>query len=909
MNKIRISTTLLNFFFLLLPALAMAQIQITFPKSRMVFQRNGGNEASLWIGGYYSLPFTRIQVRVEPMDGGTLVDWTTIQDNPKGGAFAGSVTVRGGWYRLKIRGLQGEQYIEGGGVERIGVGEVFVVAGQSNAQGFNGYGGPGAANDRVSCVNFGSEVTQSPFDPNFPEFSHLDADTRVFPRGYSSWCWGRLGDQLVARLGVPVLFFNAGWQGSSSKNWRESADGIQTTEEYTNTEKYPVGQPYGNLKTALNYYVNALGIRAILWHQGEADNIFNRSADDYAANLTKIIQRSREHSGKDISWVVCKASYLDGSGFDGGVTSGQDKTIQTAGNTFAGPNTDLIQIPRSGSGQRDKEGVHFFDNGLLQFADAWNASLNDNFFQNSRPQSPSPGATISVSCGSNSTLSLRVEGSFNSINWDSGAGNGQSITVGGGRYMATLKDGRGNTIFTAPYQVPNRPSITTSGPTTFCEGGNLTLTSPYDNTFWSNNATGKSVTVSTAGSYRAVYRDVGNCEFTSDEVVLKVNPLPAAPTARNLGEARFCDRLSTTLESTDALVYNWSTGEKSKQIVVQKGGTYSLTITDQNGCTSKESNQIPIIVDPLPNRPTATAGGPTTFCADQNVVLTSTAEAGYVWEGVANQTGRSVTVNLAGNYLVRTRNIYGCLSDPSNTILIRVNPLPSPPILTAGGATTFCDGERVTLTASGSLKAFWNVGDSTQSIVATRSNTYTARVRDGNGCFSPPSLGLVVDVKPVPTVPILKQIGTYTLEASGTRQGDYYRWERDNAVVEPRTAIIKANQTGSYRARAYLAYDNGLVCSSDFSAPITFTLIIDNDGLSIYPNPSPNKLVTIETLENITDATLTLTTLSGQVLWVATVASFNERKSWNLSTVPSGHYILTVRSSTFKVSKRLLLGL
>ncbi|GAB3931451.1 sialate O-acetylesterase [Larkinella terrae] len=874
----------------------------------MVFQRNGGNEASLWIGGYYSLPFTRIQVRAEPMDGGTLVDWTTIQENPKGGAFAGSVTVKGGWYRLKVRGLQGEQYIEGGGVERIGVGEVFIIAGQSNAQGFENYGGPAASNDRVSCINFGSNTDQSPFDPNFPEFSHLDAGNRVFPRGYSSWCWGRLGDKLVARLGVPVLFFNAGWQGSSSKNWRESADGIQTTEEYTNTAKYPVGQPYGNLRTALNYYVQTLGIRAILWHQGEADNQFNRSTDDYAANVTKVIQRSREHSGKDISWVVCRASYFDAGGSKGSIIAGQNKVIQTAGNVFPGPNTDGIQIPRGGSGNPDNDGVHFFGNGLVQLADAWDANLNDNFFQNSKPQSPTPGATITVTCGGNNNLSLKVDGGFNSITWDSG-GNGQSITVGGGRYMATAKDGLGNTIFTAPFQVPNRPVISTSGPTTFCEGGNLTLTSSYDNTAWSNNANGKNITVSTGGTYRAVYRDVSNCEFTSDEVAVKVNPLPAPPTARNLGEARFCDRLSTTLESTDALIYNWSTGEKSKQIVIQKGGTYSLTVTDQNGCTSRESNQIPIIVDPLPSRPTVTAGGPTTFCADQNVTLTSTAEAGYVWDGVANQTGRSVTINLAGNYAVRTRNIYGCLSDPSNAILIRVNPLPAPPTLTASGATTFCDGERVTLTASGNLKAFWNVGDSTQSIVATRSNTYTARVRDANGCFSPASAGLKVDVKPVPTIPTVQQIGTYTLEAAGTRQGDYYRWERDNAVVEPRTSIIKANQTGSYRARAFLAYDNGLVCASDFSAPIAFTLIIDNDGLSVYPNPSPNKEVTIETLEDITDATVILTTLSGQVLWRSNVTTFNERKRWNFSTVPSGHYILTVRSATFKVSKRLLIGL
>ncbi|WP_229311224.1 sialate O-acetylesterase [Larkinella soli] len=873
----------------------------------MVFQRNGGNEAPVRVGGYFNAAVSRIEARAIPMEGGTETGWTIIQNNPQGGAFSGNLTLKGGWYRIEVRGLQGEQYTGVSSVERVGVGEVFVVAGQSNAQGFNNYGAPGAASDRVNCVNFGTETNQSPFDPDYLEFSHLDAGNRIYPRGFSAWCWGRLGDRLVERLGVPVLFFNAGWQGSSSKNWRESADGIQTTEEYTNTEKYPVGQPYGNLRTALNFYVHSLGIRAILWQQGEADNQFNRSADDYAANLIKVIQRTREHSGKNISWVIGRSSYSDSQGVDGNIIAGQDKAIQTAGNAFAGPNTDAIQIPRSGGNQRDGDGVHFYENGLVQLGDAWNNSLNNDFFQNSQPQSPAGGnPAISVACAGTNTLALKVEGGFSSVRWNSG-GNGPTLTTGPGRYMAIVKDGLGNTLFSAPYQVPDRPGISANGPTTFCEGGNLTLSSSYDNITWSNNATGRSITVATAGTYRARYRDVNGCEFVSDELAVRVNPLPAPPTVKALGATRFCDRLSTLLESTDALVYNWSTGEKAKQIEVKKGGNYSLTVTDQNGCTSRESNRIEVIVDPLPNRPAIAASGPTTFCADQNVSLTSTSEEAYVW--ASGQTTRSITINQSGSYVVRTRNTYGCLSDPSNAVLVKVNPLPPAPVLSANGPTTFCDGDRVTLSAGGPLKAFWNVGDSTQSIVATRSNNYTARVRDANGCYSPFASVIKVDVKAVPSVPTVQQIGTYTLEATGTRQGDYYLWERDNAAVEARTAIVKANQTGTYRARAYLAYEGGLVCSSGYSAPIAFTLIVDNEGLSIYPNPSPDKQLIIETLEDIPNATLTLYTLNGQAIWTTTVEVFNERKSWNLSTVPAGHYVLTVRSGGFKVSKRLIIGL
>jgi len=906
-------TYLFSCLLIVLPLLVQAQVQITFPITRMVFQRNGNNEATVRIGGVYSLPFSRIEVRAEPMDGGTLVDWTTVQDNPQGGTFAGNLTMKGGWYRLKVRGLQGEQYTESGSVvERVGVGEVFVIAGQSNAQGFerfNGFGSPGASSDRVNCINMAvTDGNSNANDPNFPGFSHLDATSKIFPRGQAAWCWGRLGDDLVQRFGVPVLFFNAAFEGTSVLNWRESAEGKQTYEEFAHVSAYPYGgqyggQPYANLKMTLQYYIHTLGVRAVLWHQGETDNMLNHGYDWYLSNLPTVIQKSREHSGKNISWVVSRVSYTDANGRNAGIINAQNQVIQTVGNVFAGPSTDDLQIPRASS--YDDANVHIHDNGLAQLGDLWNASLNDDFFQRSTPQGPAAGPTLSIACAGNNSLAIGVNGGYSSITWNSGD-NGQAIVKGQGRYMATVKDGAGNTLFTAPYDVPGAPSITANGPQTFCEGGNVTLTSTYDGSLWNNSSNGKSITVATGGNYQAIYRNVGGCDFTSNTIAVSVNPLPTAPAVTALRATRFCDRDTTVLQSTDALVYNWNTGEKAKQITVRRGGDFSLTVTDQNGCTSRQSNIVSVTVDPLPNRPTISSNGPTTFCADQTVTLTSSSEDTYVWQ--SGQASRSIVTNQAGSYSVRTRNIYGCLSDVSNTVTVRVNALPPAPTLTANGPTIFCNGNRVTLTVGGSLKAFWNVGDSTQSIVATTSGAYSARVRDANGCYSPSAPAIAVDVKPVPDAPVVQQIGTYTLEASGTRQGDYYQWQRDNAVTNNLTPIIKANQSGSYRAKAYLAYDS-IVCESDYSAPITFTLINDNGGLSIYPNPSPDKQVTIETLDNLTNATVTLYTLSGQEVWSATVAEFNERKFWNLTIVPAGQYIVVVRANGFKVSKRLIVGL
>ena len=72
-------------FFLLIPFFALAQVQVSFPTSRAVFQRNKAGQASIRITGYYTSALTRIEARLQARDGqGTSTDWRTIQDNVSG---------------------------------------------------------------------------------------------------------------------------------------------------------------------------------------------------------------------------------------------------------------------------------------------------------------------------------------------------------------------------------------------------------------------------------------------------------------------------------------------------------------------------------------------------------------------------------------------------------------------------------------------------------------------------------------------------------------------------------------------------------------------------------------------------------------------------------------------------------
>jgi len=983
------STLFCVVFFHLIPLLSLAQVQISFPTSRAVLQRNGANQAAIRVTGFYSTSVSRIEARLVARDGqGASTDWRTIQDNPAGGVYAGDLTGQGGWYNLEVRGMAGDQQVGSVAVvERVGVGEVFIIAGQSNAQGEH-RDAPNPRNDRVNAVNY---LYSGVGDPPVPEFTLLDNSPgfTIAPRGTGSWNWGQLGDLLVRRLNVPILFFNAGYGGTAVRNWRESATEGGTAYGVLNGQPYANSQPYISLKVALQFYANMLGVRAVLWHQGESDNLINTETARYVSELQFVINQSRQDFGKNVAWVVARASYGEFyGGSDAAVIAGQNQVISSTTNVFAGPETDNVQVPRSRPPRFD--GLHFDMNGLIELANAWNSSLTDSFFQSAVPISASPAPTVSVACAGGTNVTYTVNGNYPSIQWESGE-SGRSITRGpGAQVRARVKDERGNTHFTSILRVSDLPvaSVVGNGPPSVCIGSSLGLTANYDNVTWINQqdnttvTTNRTLNTTAAGAYYVKYRDVSGCDFTSNVLNVTINPLPAAPTIANDKPTAFCQGDNTVLRaSTDNVRYNWSDGQQSKTITVGASGSYFATVTDQNGCTSTPSNSIVVTANPVPGKPAITASGPTTFCADRNVTLTAPEGLTYQWTG--GLTTRAITVNQAGDYSVQTRNQFGCSSVTSDVVRINVNPLPPMPSVAAVGSTTFCAGNQVTLNAStnfdvvwssgqtnkmitvtntgnyaarardqngclsafspaitiqsyplpptptllssrepticegdlitfrveGPYTVFWSTGDTTQSITTSRAGAYSAKVRDMNGCVSAQSGNTTVDVRPLPPAPSISLIGTYTLEALSSTNSTQFRWRRDTDSLATQTSIIKADQSGNYTARSSIVYSPTLTCFSVPSTPYAFTIDPGDVGLSVYPNPNPDKIVRVETRAVLTNATLTIYTLTGQAVMTIEVPSFDERKQLLLNHLPSGQYLLRVRAADFDVSRRILLGL
>jgi hypothetical protein len=346
--------------------------------------------------------------------------------------------------------------------------------------------------------------------------------------------------------------------------------------------------------------------------------------------------------------------------------------------------------------------------------------------------------------------------------WSNGATT-QSITVSTpGNYSVTVGNAAGCTAASSPVTVsmnpsPPVPAINTNGPTTFCQGGSVTLTSSQAQSYqWSNGATTQSITVSTPGNYSVTVANASGCTAASSPMSVIVNPLPPIPTITPDGLTTFCQGNSVTLTADEAHSYLWSNGATTRSITVSAPGNYSVTVSNATGCTAA-SFPISVSVNPSPPIPAINADGPTTFCQGGSVILTTDPAHSYLWSNGA--TTQNITVFSSGNYSVTVANDFGCTAASSNSINVAVNPLPATP--TISGPTAFCEGASITLNSSQAQSYLWSNGATTQSIIVSTPGIYSVTVGDAAGCTAA-SAPVNVSVNPLPPIPNITPDGPTT---------------------------------------------------------------------------------------------------------------------------------------------------
>jgi hypothetical protein len=559
-------------------------ISVTYPSSRAVFQRDNDNTSTIYLSGSYYQPIDSLQARLIPEVNGQGIStpWVTVRRSPQGGVFQGAIRGTGGWYRLEVQAFQAGRVVAQDVVRRVGIGEVFVITGQSNAQGLNdpsgayvpgnnSYGAVGADDDRVNCVSYNNIEASSLADPPAPVFEQLSAATIIGPRGITAWCWGRLGDLIARQYNVPVLFMNTAWGATTIKNWVESANNQRTCNIYNSSVCFPEGMPYANLRIALRYYASLQGLRAILWHQGETDNIPLRvGRDEYRNLMQQLINRTRQDTDRYPAWVLARASRT-GIAEEGcrvackgdvacenrcptttfvsdAITGAQTDIVGTFGNNvYPGPFTDNVQPNRP-------DRVHFSGQGLLDLANAWYQSMSPTFFSGSLPLLPQAQPTLTVECAGNNALTIRASSTFpiQSYIWSNGQ-TGSSITVNqAGQYQVKVKNPAGNTFLSPTVDVrtpvaPTTPTVSLARSGTsvadnqqqVCADSVLTLVAnvgTQSTAQWSNGVAGTTLRVGNVGTYSVRAINTYGCQSAqSSGINLTVRPRLATPSIEQVG--------------------------------------------------------------------------------------------------------------------------------------------------------------------------------------------------------------------------------------------------------------------------------------------------------------------------------------------------------------------------------------
>ncbi|PSL32581.1 putative secreted protein (Por secretion system target) [Dyadobacter jiangsuensis] len=374
---------------------AHAQLVVTSPVSNQVMQRNASGIATLSLTAYAHYPYTRISASLIPIEGNAnAAQEQQVETSQLAQGFLHTVfSAHTGWYRLKLIGTAANGIIDSAVVARVGVGEVFLVAGNSNAMGLPGLGAKDASSNVVSfnAINKtlnNENITVAPDGPMpVPTFEPLKASNNIFPNGETSWYWGELGDLLFRRWKTPVLFFNTAWAAANSENYRDAASGKDAYNLYVG-KYWPNRQPYSNIVNTMRYMTSLTGIRAVLWAHGENDAQLGFSETQYFDGIRTLIQNSRRDSGYNIPWYIARNSasnqlkdpYLP-------VLNAQNRLIALPDfNAFQGPYLDTIQIPRPVSAHF--ENVPGGIQGLTLAAAAWNRSLADTAMARTLPLQP-----------------------------------------------------------------------------------------------------------------------------------------------------------------------------------------------------------------------------------------------------------------------------------------------------------------------------------------------------------------------------------------------------------------------------------------------------------------------------------------------------------------------------------------
>ncbi|MBK9338507.1 MAG: PKD domain-containing protein [Lewinellaceae bacterium] len=304
-------------------------------------------------------------------------------------------------------------------------------------------------------------------------------------------------------------------------------------------------------------------------------------------------------------------------------------------------------------------------------------------------------------------------------------------------------------------------SITGSDPVCANSTGHVYMGSGGGTYSWSiagngtinGSTTNPTVTVDagTAGTY-TVTLTVTNAGCTSS--CSKTVTVNTNPTAAIGGALSFCAGSSTTLTASGGTSYLWDDNSTNAMRTISAAGTYTVQVTDGNGCTDTETATVTQNAAPA----AVTASGAGTFCGSTTITADNGGDGTIYFQGTTSggmstaNASASEVVTSSGTYYFRARSADGCWGT-EGSVTVTINPLPTANSCNQVNDLCQTNSGTIDIKASGGTPSYsvtWtpahgmsqpqtitNSGDMITITGLQGGTNYTFVVKDANNCQAP----------------------------------------------------------------------------------------------------------------------------------------------------------------------------
>ncbi|MEO6040030.1 MAG: gliding motility-associated C-terminal domain-containing protein, partial [Saprospiraceae bacterium] len=413
----------------------------------------------------------------------------------------------------------------------------------------------------------------------------------------------------------------------------------------------------------------------------------------------------------------------------------------------------------------------------------------------------------------------------------------------------------------------------------------LTVTPAGTYTYlWSNAATSEDLGPVGGGNYTVTVSAGGTCTSTGTYTVGSAATAPSVNetvTSASCGQSTGAINL-TVFSGVAPYIYTWSNGAMTEDLAGIPAGTYAVTVTGANSCTTADTYTVPdaVIVPTLSGITT-----PNSLCVGSNgsinLSVSPTLNYSYVWS--SGQTSQNLSNVGSGDYTVTVNGGGAC----TGTATFTVGSNTPAPQMTGSITTAYCGQATggIDLTVSSGISPYtyaWSNALLSEDLGAVVAGNYSVTVSSANGCtstasFSIPDSVIVPVISGVPVASTSCVVSNGSIDLSVTPNILPYSYGWSNGALTQDLANIAS---GDYT----VTVNGGAACTN------TATFTVGSN------TPAPQMTGSITTAYcGLATGGIDLSVNSGVAPF--TFAWSNTGLTEDVSAIVAGNYTVTVSSA------------